>query len=242
MQEKTIAHPLKTITVYYDESKPWTLQDEQLVQAYIGVHDYEWNLQKTFEKLRTNYGQLDEKLKKVSNDLLVLQEQLDQFSRDADQAFDQVVMRNFKALDDFTERTLLMKEDIDKYHHGIEEVNRMATDNGKPFSELLNEFYGGKAWDTFSKTKLMHGKNYEVNAIDTVLFDSEQEQFKVWNAAREGNQNSHIDYFNRVVDHLNLLQAETKVQYTVWDGILKHMQWAQLIKEKEMQFNRLNLN
>ena len=242
MQEKTIAHQLRTITVPYDESRAWTVQDEQLVQAYIALHDYEWNLQMTFGKLSENYSKLENKLNGVSEALPLLKQKLNQLSHAGNEAFDQLVMRNFMPLDDFTQRLLQMMQEINNYHYSLEEVNSIANENAKPFSDILDELYDGRAWDTFSKTKLAHSQIYEVNAVDIVLFDQEQARFKGWANAYGLNRNSYIDYFNKVVDHLNLLQAETNVQYAVWDGILKRMRWAQLIKEKEMQFNKVSMN
>ncbi len=242
MKTKNLSHPLRPVTIQYDEAITWTAEDEQLVQAYLKVHQHEWEMQEANRNLVQAFSNARAKMKVVRTELIALTEKLKQFRTEADEAFDKLVLHNFQIEDIFIPMAEKMMKEIKAYQALIEDARNEFDVAHTPFQHYLEQYYDNQVWSEFSTINSKHIQNYAINSIDICLFDKESEKFKGWNSMNKGVQERQVDIINKTIDELNTLQLETTIQYTVWGEILKRFEWARLMQSKEKQFTLLNSN
>jgi hypothetical protein len=242
METKVITHKLRNITIQYDETMAWTAQDEQLVQSYLLVHDYELHLREEMERFMQSYGSVNGKLENIRMELRLLTEKLAQLNKKGDETFDRLIIHNFQVEENFAADGEEMMQAINRYHVMMEEVHDELGTRDEAFNKHLDRFYDDKEWEDFSEINHIHCQNYTANSIDIVSFDVELDNFRTWLSEPRKHHESLIDFCNDVAHELNILQLETSVQYTLWNGILKRFEWAKLLVGREKQFGQMNLN
>ena len=219
MEIKTISHPLRKISITYGyNDNPWTKEDEQLVKAFIALHESEMKQQKLADYLLKEYSEIRKKIKVARTKLEEVTILLKDNIKEADKLSEKTGLIKPKTFPAFLERIMNTNDEIQEYGPLLSDV-KDALDLLQPEKELYavtDEDTETELWDKYSDIHLKHCRNYEKNSIDIVEFDKEDDSFRTYRSVHEDNRNGKIDYSNDTIEDYNVLVIETEMQYQLW--------------------------
>lgn len=222
MMEKTIEHAARKISFSVDELKPWTKQDEQLIKTYIQLHDNEILHREHAKELLECCSSLNKQTKSVRAELVPVKDMIAALSKLADDFV--IVDPNKKqkalAIVRETEKTNTCMQNYQELLQKLEPVVQVCDEKNVAFIDAVENL---DLWNTYSKIKHRHFKNYEINAIDIVSFDNDDDRFRGYVSVYSKKHSDIIDYANSAIDDYNKLLLETEMQYAIWKEFLKRL-------------------
>lgn len=230
MISKVIPHSTRKISFSADELKPWTNDDEQLINTYIKVHDHEQDIQDKGKVLREETKRINKEIEKARLHLTDVEKQMNELSKFADTFILPDPKKEEKAKQIFDE--------ADKVYNTISEHQQLLTDlddNIKKFcvlkSDYLDKLEDFSSWEEYSDARHQHAKNYETNSIDIVSFGLEDEFFRGYISVHKEKNESVFDRADKSIENYNALICETKIQYATWEEFQKRIQLIRAIIE-----------
>ncbi len=209
MINKTIEHPLRTISFDYDETKPELPFEKELLAAYIKLHDDLYAVDRKGSKLVYDYKEIDEELQVVKKMFAPLEVSIntivgmlkDALNKNDRNFLDDEVFLEF--LDDYNEKITHFS---DNFLHPMAakmaivdtEFDVFEVENNK-LDEDLNEYDDGPS------TKLC--EEHENASIDLCSYDDDEQAMKeIFDKIEDyvKFKNQFIDKYNEVMDWINV--------------------------------------
>jgi len=241
MQQKLVEHKLRKIQFEYDDTKPWTEQDENLLNAFIGLHDYELERKTTGQELMKQYSARDKEIENAREVLKKVKETFAATRQMADHLVADVAYKKSHAVEKFYEAVNTTNDAIQEYDKIMRAIGDEALDKQK--EKYFEEEENHQAWEVFETATNEHYNNYEVNAIDIVSFDKADEAFKTYlSVVINSGNSSAMDYMNEVIHNYNLLMLETEVQYELWQEFTKRIFLIEKITGSDSGTAYFNMN
>lgn len=224
IKKDIITHAARKIEVTYEPGKTvMTQQDGELLDAYTRLHDFEFEMLQTANKLYHEsvpagkkidmlHGELS-KAKIAFNECCQLADKLSAMSYDRDET-------NLKKLAKCQEQT---GEELIAYSDSLQEVYETV----KELSEKVNKYHeenedvANALYEKFSAIRTAHSVNWQDNAINIVAFEDEYDRFYSYRTVSEERRESLMDFCNKTLNSYSTLNLQTTALYDVWKEFLK---------------------
>ena len=243
IKKDVIKHPIRNIEITYEPGKTaMTEQDEQLLAAYIKLHDFELKMQKTADKLFQESIPLSKTIETLREELMHVQSVFDTSCELADKLSDISYSSNETSLKKLTESQKQANDAIMAYSIKIKDVYELTEHLSKQVNEynLANEDEMNLFYDEFSDIDLAHSANWEINSINIATFDDEYQKFLSYRSEREDRRISLMDYCDKAINNYTSLNLQTTTLYNVWNEFLKRCDL--LRKIADLHTNALSIN
>jgi hypothetical protein len=232
MVQKTIEHGARNISFSADESKPLTEEDEQLIAAYVKLHDRELLLKAQGKELRDYCSSLNKQTEEVRTVLTDLKDMLVALSKQADGFVTVDPNREMKAKQ-IIQETERVNTNMQNYHPLLTELDLVAKDCTEKNSAFIDEVESYDLWETYDNIHSSHFANHTVNSIDIVSFDNDDELFRAFVSICDNENKAAIDYANNAIDNYSKLVLQTEMQYGIWEEFLKRLALIRMVVESK---------
>lgn len=215
--KKTIPHPLRNIELEYDDAKPETEYEKELVRAYIALHDRVDELTKRQKKLLYDLGELDDQVAAARAKFEVIDKAIIAFRDET-----KVLTEKLKDESALAEMQNRMKDFND------EEINPYHSQIIEPLGELCNRLYDEdekleEAVDALdedidkyrNEICSLLNKNPNDYSLDICALDDDEQNFLGMVDAL-GNS----DACDKSIENYNDLMAYMRQAYARWDEIM----------------------
>ena len=225
LQTKTITYGGHTISLNYDDAKPWTKDDASLENAYF-------DLVKNKVELHEMVYQSIMQLAPISSEIGTLREFLmliKDFSIEAREEADNLMLSFMSPHEDdydrdiLNEKVVLTEKAFGDYHVKITELEPKITLVSNLVNKYTSMIEDSLKWKVLSKIETKHFRKYKTNAIDTNSYSEEKERFQTFLSVTK----EHSDSINRMhdgyVSDYNILMLQTEMEYGIWNEFVKRL-------------------
>ncbi len=220
MVQKVYEHPTRKISFSVDESKPWTADDESLVNAYLKLHDKETLLKEKGKELMSNCSNLNKHIEKVRVALMDIKTKIAALSKLAD-GFIVVDISRAKKAAKISEQVTKVNDEVLTYGSLLDKLDEETNNCSALNSAFIDATENFDVWEEYDDIKSKHLNNYETNSVDIVSFDKDDDAFRGFVSIWSDDNKTIIDYANNAIDNYNKLILETEMQYAIWEEFLK---------------------
>lgn len=240
MAAKQFDHPLRKFEIEYDELKPWTTLDQNLLDAFIGLHDYEWERKENGHALMKQYAEIDKDVETARAELQKVRKLLDETRVLADVVIPALTINQVVVHEHFDKAVEQTGEAIQEYDKQMRSIDLDSMEPAK--NAFFEEQNNMTLWDQFEEVNLEHAQQWEVNSIDTAAFDDTDEKFRSFLSMLEKHNDQVMDFINRAMNNHRILMLETEMLYEIWKEFVKRIQLLEHITGKPRNTDFLNLN
>jgi len=223
IKKDIIEHPFRNIEIIYEANKTTlTPKDQELLAAYISLHDLEYRRQNTGESLCRQSLQVNEILETLEKELKKVQASLDVCIDLADKLSEENYVLEETSMDKLyiaREETL---HELTEYNIKILE----AYETAKAIQERMNDHNANDEntadalYSKISRLAMDHLGN-ESNAINPVAFDSQFDQFREYVYRRQSQREDLLNTCDEMMDNFTNLNLQTATLYTGWNEFVK---------------------
>ena len=240
MATKLYEHPLRKFEIEYDDSKPWTALDEDLINAFIALHDYEWERKEKAGELLKQYGELNRAVDAARVEWQKVKKMMDETRQFAEVVIPAMQLKQVVVHEHFDKTVVQTDEAILEYDKVMRAIDLETPEPDRDafFEEQENLTW----WDQFDEVNLEHSQQWEVNSIDTAVFTDTEEMFRLFVGEQTKHHDQVMDYINRVINNHHILMLETELLYEVWKEFIKRVQLLDHITGKPDNRDFLSLN
>ncbi len=247
IQTKTFTFGQHTISYNYDDSKPWTAEDESLEKVYTELVKNEVELHEMVYDSIMELAPVSKEIA-ITRELLML---IKDFSVVAREEADNLMLSLMSQEEDTFDRDLLTEtvqtteKAFAEYHAKLtllEPRITLVTDFVNKYITMSEDY---TAWKVLTEIVALHSRNYETNSIDICSFDTEREHFQNFLSVHK----DHSDSINRMQDgyvsDYNTLMLQTEMEYGIWNEFVKRLDLLmKMVKVKTPSIisDELNLN
>jgi hypothetical protein len=216
MKTKTITHPLRAITLQYDEKKEEKDYEKKVIAAYILLHDKELALANKLNELFYNYKDFDEKIAEAEKKLLPYTEEIKKYTEEM--AFF-VRKADEEGVEECQNKMNVYQHEILKYHESIVTPLYAQYDD---YTNLFEEYEkqdakSVKEYDLFTeKTIIELQKTPDKFSLDAAALAADTENFadvcdkKMAIAEQIDKINSKYELFDVKLGHAYQLWKDTQ--------------------------------
>ena len=219
-----IKHAARNIEIIYEPGKTaMTKQDEQLLAAYVKLHDFEIKMRKTADKLFRECVPLNKTIDAVREELLQVQDTFNNCSELADKLSEATYVSDEATLEKLTESQVNTSKEILNYNEkivGIYEMTEVLSKEVYAYN-LANEDEVNLLYEEFSEIRTAHSGNWEHNSINIVTFEDEYDRFLSYRGVQEEHRASLMDFCDEAIVNYTTLNQQTTTLYNVWKEFLK---------------------
>jgi hypothetical protein len=224
IKKDIIEHATRNIEIIYEPNKTsLTKQDEQLLAAYIQLHDFELNLQKTLDGLFHECIPVRKMIELLEEERIKLQATFDVCCSLADKLGDTSYIFDETNLEKLTESQKETSNGILEYngkllkvYETIKDISSRVDIYNEASEDGLNAVY-----DEYSKIHLAHSINWENNSINIVAYENEYENFLNYRSVKEEHRRTLWDYCDSTINSYTNLNLQTTSLYNVWNEFVK---------------------
>jgi hypothetical protein len=222
-----IEHAARKIVIIYEPGKTTlTAQDEQLLNAYLRLHDFEEKLMATANELFRDFGPVSKKINNLKEELknvqatfdecLLLADKLCAVNYETDEASLEELGKNQEQA---SKVIFAYNEEIMKVYKKTESLSKRVEQYNEASEDEANSLY-----DEFSKISTDHSINWQNNAIDIAAFEDEYEDFDSYRTVSEKRRESLMNFCDATSNDYVTLGLQTNSLYAVWKEFLKRCQ------------------
>ena len=213
MPEKIITHPLRTITLHYDDAKPETPFEKQLLESYIALHNTAATLRQTCARLNYEFSELDDIITDAAKPFEPIAKNLNRFLKQAQTLT--ANRANKKEVEALVEVVNDYHETLTTFHQTV--LNPL-TAKAQPLWDEFMVFQD--ADEEFSMDIEKHEndfndifKNYANYSLDLVAYDDDMEAYK---GELEKLEKLYKAY-DKILERYNRLMNTITQSYAIWD-------------------------
>ncbi|MFN8323421.1 MAG: hypothetical protein U0T74_12240 [Chitinophagales bacterium] len=240
MATKLFEHPLRKFEITYDDSKPWTTQDEDLVNAFLNLHQYVMERTETSRHLMEQYAALNRAIGAARTEYQKVRKMMDETRQMAEVVIPAMQLNQVVVQEHFDKAVLQTDEAILEYDQVMRAIDLETPEPAR--YAFIEEQDDAPIWNQFDETNLEHSRQWEVNSIDTAVFTDTEEMFRVFVGEQARQQDQVIDYTNEVINNHHILMLETELLYEVWKEFVKRVQLLDYITGKADNRDFLSMN
>ena len=211
MKQRIIKHPLMNIVLEYDETKPETDYEKELLKEYISIHDNALTILKQYQKLVYEYKELESKVEDRLKKLVAITHTAQSLNAEM-----QVLAKSNAELDDLNEMHAKFSEyltDINQFHYDLyeplkeeqlllDEVYNKLTDEEEVFEERFDKHHENASDELYT--------NWANHSLDLVSYDNYDQEFRdVFSRllALEKDIQHESDLYEELVENMNTTYA-----------------------------------
>jgi hypothetical protein len=208
-----------------------TKEDEQLLEKYLQLHDFEYNLLKKAESLFEVFYPLEKKITDLKEGLTKIKKRLDEAIEMADKLSGNFYVPDETNLDKIREHNDVTIEELKVYNEQhINLYNEIKCQQEK----LNNCIYesnevSDNMYEEHSAASDVHNQHYLINTIDIVSLDSDLEDFRLIQNINEKRRITFMDLCDDILVAYNDFNLETNTLYGVWNEFLKRCELMQVV-------------
>lgn len=223
-KKEIIEHSARKIVLIYEAGKTsLTAEDEELLNIYRRLHDFEVQMLATASKLFNEFIPVSKKLAGLNEELIKVQAAFDECSLMADKLSatnyntDEVSLEMLAKTQEQTGRELLAYSDkVMKVYKRIKSLSKELTKYNTSNEEEVETLY-----TAYSKISTDHSINWKDNAINIAAFMDEYAQFESYRSINEERRDNLIDFCNTTVNNYSTLTLKSNSLYNVWKEFSK---------------------
>lgn len=224
VKKDIIKHPLRDIEVTYEAGKTTlTPQDEELLSAYISLHDMQWHRKSIAHELYHESVKVNKDLKSLDPELKKAKASYDTSCALADklsapnyelketslQKLAQARWETEELIRDYNKKLLAVYE----YARVMQEKLNEAIENDE---EKVNAMF-----DKVAKLAMVHITNWENNSINAVAFDKQFNDFREFSGLLESHRETLLDECDEAMTNYTNLNLESTNLFNVWKEFIK---------------------
>ena len=245
IKQDIIKHAARNIEIIYEPGKTaMTKQDEQLLAAYIQLHDFELKMQKTVDKLYHDFIPVNKIIDTLREELMKVQATFNDCCSLADKLSDTSYIFGETSLEKLTESQVLTGKEILNYNDKIikayETIEGLSKEVNK-YNEA-NEDEANALYDEYSKICTAHSINWENNAINIVTFEDEYARFLNYRTVHEDRRTSLMNFCDSALNNYTNLNLQTNSLYNVWKEFIKRCNLLRTLAELHAKVLGINNN
>lgn len=220
MAQKTIPHSLRTITLNYDDAKPETDYEKELLRSYIQLHDSAEVFSKTISRLNYEYKEHEDAIADAEKEFQQVEEQLGLFYKEAQRLTNKLPATRQNesaraAAGDLYDRVHAYHESITKIQEGV--LNPLYAESTRLNNEAITseeeEEKLGEQMDKHEELATSLNEDYDRYSLDLVSYDDDEQDFKdVFSRTDKFNRES-----SRILQRYNKFTEKIKAAYANWD-------------------------
>lgn len=225
-------HPMRCIALNYMPGETaLTTEDEQLLEKYLQLHDFEYQLLKKSEELFKSFNVIDKQVKVLREGLDKIKSKLDDTIAMADKLSGNSYIPAEANMEKIKQRNAATIKELASYHQRLNELYKEL----KYQQEILtgcviaSEEGSEKIYKEYNSISAIHNKHYTSNTIDIVSLDDDFQNYLITQNLYEERRNSFIDSCNTVLNSYTILNLETNLLYGVWNEFLKRCELMQVV-------------
>lgn len=245
IKKDVIKHAARSIEIIYEAGKTaMTKQDEQLLAAYIKLHDFELRMQKTADKLFHDSIPLNKSIEVLREELMHVQSTFDDCCELADKLSDISYSSNEASLEKLTASQEKTSKELLEYSDKIMKIYKLTESLSKEVDKynVANEEEMDLLYDEYSAINLDHSINWENNSINIAAFDKEYENFHSYRSVQEDRRVSLMDHCDKAINNYTSLNLQTTTLYNVWKEFLKRCSLLRTMADLHANALAINVN
>jgi hypothetical protein len=226
IRKDVIKHPFRNIEIIYEEGKSTlTEQDEELIEGYIHLHDFEHQMKTTAEKLNRESVSVNETLEELHEELKTVRASFDNCCKLADKLSEPTYSLQETSLQKLAIARHQTEEEIKAYHDKLLEVYEAAKRVQEEFNQYqeANENQTEGIYQKFSDLVCDHAQNWKNNTINIADFDHHFDQFREYTTALESYRESLVEESESAMTNYTNLNNESTALYNVWNEFIKRI-------------------
>ncbi len=224
IKKDLIKHPFRNIEIIYEAGKTTlTAQDEELLAAYISLHDFELEMKNTANALLRESAPINKTIEELHEELKKVRATFDTCSALADKLSDDTYIFEETSLEKLAEARAQTENELKEYNEKILEIYEKA----KALQEKITEYHKADEdstetlYDKCNTVAMAHLKNWENNAINAAEFDDQYNKFREYRGIAESQRESLINICTEATTNYTNLNQQTSVLYNVWNEFIK---------------------
>ena len=224
IKKDLIRHPFGNIEIIYEAGKTTlTAQDQELLEGYIRLHDFELELKNTANKLHQESILMNEAIKNLHEELKKVQATFDTCCALADKLSEASYVLEETSLEKLAECRKQTEKELKNYDEKILEIYETA----KALQEKVIKYNDADEntvealYSEFTTLSMNHISNWEKNAINSVAFDEQFDKFREYRTGMENHRESLMSRCTAAMDNYTNLNLKTTALYNVWNEFIK---------------------
>lgn len=223
-------HSMRRIELVYMPGKTaLTTEDEQLLEKYIQLHDFEYHLLKKTEELHKSFYEIDKQVNTLRERLAEIKGKLNDSVTMADKLSEDSYIPAETNIEKIKENNTSIAVQLSLYHDQLNSLFQEVRYNQGILNNCINTSEDGseRIYDEYTSISEAHNQNYKTNTIDIVSLDSDYEKFCNSRELNEKRRNDFMERCNNILNHYNALNLETNAIYQVWTEFSKRCELIQ---------------
>lgn len=242
METKKIEHRLGTFAFDYDESKPWTDDDELMLNRYIEVLDAEVEVNEKTNQVFKLYAEHNKNVEAFRASLLPIKEQLLSAQRASDHVLDNIVLQKPNAYQNWRDQINSTHAVITKIDSDLEILVQERETVLTPYNQIIQEEESEQKWDQFAQIQNKHYQNYENNSIDILCFDREDQKMRGTITFHNHYNKDLLNYCEKTIQSYNTLMIEIDRIYRIWEEHVKRVHLIEFIINERAGISAISMN
>ena len=214
MSQRTTEHTLRTIVLRYDDTKPETDYEKNLVAGYVKLHDKAAELKQQRAKLLYEYQLLDDKVAEAEKQLAPITQTISAMLREAEAAVaaradDETINELSGRLSDYNSEVITAS-----FHEPvlnvIADISEQLEKDFENYFDVVENF-----WQQFEEHENEDDElfeNYDNYALDIVSYDDDRDAFRetAANLDFDDEHDTFIDRYNLLMDTVTKTYDEVR--------------------------------
>jgi len=220
---RTIEHPLRKITFEITESIPATKEDDELISAFLLLHDAEKVQSELSKKVVIATGKAEKEIEKVQAEFNAIKALVAEVVKASDDLISVLAVKATKKWETIQRKVSVLNRKFKEYDVLLKQLHEVITTVSELNRNFIEYREDNTLWESYDDIMTTHFNNYEHNSIDIVSFEDEDERFKSYVSVAGDRHKGVIDYANATVDKFNVLCLETTMEYALWEELGKRL-------------------
>jgi hypothetical protein len=242
MASKTIAHPLRTIQLTYNELTPFHPAEEAMLDRYTSLHNFVKELCEEYAHVQQQYEDHDADIKRVIARYRAIKTRMHSLNAAAKSAIGKMVP-------DITEVEKIIADGkafkilLASFNKDVEQLAAESAVMHEIFTPLDTK--DGQLAEIFKEYRTFRGQvagtpaNY---SLDFEQYDTDEQAFLGSLNDMSVRQNRFIAICNAVIDRYNLLVEEVEKTFTQWEQCNQMLGMLQLMRTRPHDITQICLN
>ena len=238
IKKEIIRHSARNIEIEYEAGKiALTRQDEEFLAAYIELHDCEFNLYQTADKLYNEFKPVNKTLDLLRDELTKAEATFNNCCTLADELSDARYNVEETRLKKLSESQMQTEKELVDYSEKISTVYQTLQKLGAEITKYneANEDGINAIYDKFSSIRTAHSVNWEINTINIAAFEDEFEKFHSYKSVYERRRESFIEFCDSTLNNYSKLNQQTTNLYNLWKEFLKRCKLLRTVADLRSQ-------
>jgi hypothetical protein len=242
METKKIEHALGIFTFEYDESKPWTEEDDLMLNRYIELMDIEDEINKKTFHILGLYDEHNKNIEALRATLAPIKDLMKAAQEATDEVLNNIAINKPRAFLDWADRVNKTTDAIATIDAPLNQLAKESDPIIHQFNELVLEQESGQRWERFEEIQKRHYGNCENNAIDISSFYNQDQKMRDTMSYHTNRNKDMITFCDKTILNYNYLMLEIDRIYCIWEEHGKRVRLIEFIVNERSGLSALFMN